>query len=1273
MVNHRPLGGANGPIQPHVTTQMRTAGQRISLDCFILHPSRGSHGAAASCSQRSLHRVRMRRANTARARAYAGNRTRRGAVAYEAERTFPSDYSRTPYAGSAARPGSRLLALLVMFASAASCEAAAHKPWWKWSAEGQSCPDACGAPEDHMCSLNGGTGGPAGTNALKTENLATFADVVASAANSSSTRFHCTQKKVKNENVDKWNKGAAAATWKRIGTPGERGECKYSSGKAKQSLTTAGNCNAAGDGGTRKLCCCRPSALRIAGLGSTQWRTWKFFCPTVASDCVNLVTSPTVGMEAKYDEGEKRCVLENSTSHLTQQCPANMYRASAHESLGLAGCVECAAGYASAEKPGQNSSASACEPCAAGRWRVNAYMSACQECPAGKFGATRGMSSESKACNQFCAAGTFGGGTGQTSQATGCGNCSAGKFSSAIGLTGDDDCSWCPAGRFGSARGSISMQQCVGRCPAGRYGVGQPAVLIKSGTCGDALNPAAFELMPIASELTISNLVAGSPSAKAIARGVRQGALGALSATSAQIECARYMRGLGFVSSTRACRVIPDDRTLRCAQNFVGLKSSQGVQTLGARFWGAPAPDKLPTSWEHYLISNATLPQGCSLIRRDRLAGIRGAQVLLGRSLEYAPCSNYTPCVCKYDLSKVSQLAGAPAAAMAVPTTQTAACPGACSPGRFSNRTGLTSNFDCKGRCEPGRWSNVSGLTSNAECSLFPSGTWSTQIGATSAALARDPPSGIAEKCPVGRFSTEGSSECAVMRCTAPKLSDSQPDVKFPKFFDGPGDKPVLIKRVTTVTSDPALHWELWGSDGTLAGSVYSAKYGDAVALHCGGEIPPRGPTRTVCNSQGVWDPDPTDSTSATMCAVIVCPTLFLPAGVYARLYDGEAMPSDATNASLYSSDTVYTYKIDGAYAPQVFAPSCSAEANILLFAPNELARVERREVSVATAFDVVRPGDLTARCDELTAAWTLNSSSKMTAYSVYDDVRCQCPRGTRRGDGKKATSCVQCPDVTYAPLDARQGRGECRACPREGVGCIGGVLDVLEDWWFEVPPTLVPDAELKLGMQAYTKLYKCSDREACLRNTTAIPMTMFCAENHTSVLCASCYHRRASCARKPGWDAHQCVAPGYFQRGIEWMYFAKIARQCKRCPAGSAAYINHALTAVVAIVVLCCIALLVVGHLANTRRRLQDKLRGNKITHNSTGPIARLLMNWMQATALLSSIKLTPPEAVQEATVWSEYGAYLLAARPVVGTCLLFYALHSCSLSATTHLHRLS
>jgi hypothetical protein len=361
-------------------------------------------------------------------------------------------------------------------------------------------------------------------------------------------------------------------------------------------------------------------------------------------------------------------------------------------------------------------------------------------------------------------------------------------------------------------------------------------------------------------------------------------------------------------------------------------------------------------------------------------------------------------------------------------------------------------------------------------------------------------------------------------------------------------------------------------------------------------------------------------------------------------------MLSNASNASLYSSDTVYTYKIEGAHAPQVFAPSCSADANILLFAPNELARVERREVSVATAFDVVRPGDLTARCDEWTAAWKFNSTSKMMAYSVYDDVRCQCHRGTRRGDGKKATLCVQCPDLTYAPLDARQERAECRACPREGVGCIGGVLDVLEDWWFEVPPTLVPDAELKLGMQAFTKLYKCSDREACLRNTTAIPMTMFCAENHTSVLCASCYHRHVSCARTPGWDAHQCVPPGYFQRGIEWMYFAKFARHCKRCAAGSAAYVNHAYTAAVAIVVVIVISLLVVGHLANTRRRLQDILRGNTMTHNSTGPIARLLMNWIQATALLSSIKLTPPKAVQDASVWAEYGAYLLAARPVVG-----------------------
>ena len=199
----------------------------------------------------------------------------------------------------------------------------------------------------------------------------------------------------------------------------------------------------------------------------------------------------------------------------------------------------------------------------------------------------------------------------------------------------------------------------------------------------------------------------------------------------------------------------------------------------------------------------------------------------------------------------------------------------------------------------------------------------------------------------------------------------------------------------------------------------------------------------------------------------------------------------------------------------------------------------------------------------------------------------------------------------------------QCRACPSEGVSCDLGVLTILPDWWFDTKQALVPDGEGKLGIGPNTQLYKCSARDACLTNTSAIPMTMYCDENHTGVLCEHCFHRRIDCGRVAGSD-EKCVAPGYLQRDEEWMFFAKIARKCERCAAGAAALYNWFITFAASFGVIFVTVALIAMQLHDVKRMLlnMDGVRDGSRA-NATGPIARLILNWFQATGLLSTIKL--------------------------------------------------
>ena len=101
-------------------------------------------------------------------------------------------------------------------------------------------------------------------------------------------------------------------------------------------------------------------------------------------------------------------------------------------------------------------------------------------------------------------------------------------------------------------------------------------------------------------------------------------------------------------------------------------------------------------------------------------------------------------------------------------------------------------------------------------------------------------------------------------------------------------------------------------------------------------------------------------------------------------------------------------------------------------------------------------------------------------------------------------------------------------------------------------------------------------------------------------------------------------------------MYFAKIARHCFRCPAGADAFVSYITTFAVAIGMLYAIAFLVTLHLRSVEKSIIRSKNRDEL--NSTGPIARLLLNWLQATALLSTVKLTPPQAVKDASIVAEY-----------------------------------
>ena len=479
--------------------------------------------------------------------------------------------------------------------------------------------------------------------------------------------------------------------------------------------------------------------------------------------------------------------------------------------------------------------------------------------------------------------------------------------------------------------------------------------------------------------------------------------------------------------------------------------------------------------------------------------------------------------------------------------------------------------------------------------------------------------------CTAGRNARPGASQCLLRQ----QCSDVLKDVNKKGNDSDYGLKISWVESTSIASS--GLPFSTIPSKGTN-----KFFFGDQVVLTCLDGSRPEGAAVLTCGDDGAWFPNPTSGPGGnnnpngpTRCLLIFCRMMRIPTGVTATLLTTRANMTGATGAT--SVDT-----IEKAAAPNIYGLTCAKEATMY-------RHVQVGDDMASDTHTVVPRDTVELDCNQGIQKWVYPIPLPTFNLSM-EEIRCRCPISMRIGEGEEATKCLWCPDHTYAPLNRRLERKECRACPRVGVDCTGGKLDVLPDYWYDVPSTIKVNSEGKMGIFTDTKLYKCSARTACLVNTTTVPQSMYCHENHTSVLCEKCFHRHTTCAN--GGDGTQseekCIAPAYFDRGSEWMYFAKIARHCERCPAGNAAIISYVLTAIAGLLVLVVGVILVIGHLDNTEKRVRElaeaRSHGGEEQHNSTSPIARLMMNWLQATALLSTIKLTPPEAVQEASSYTEY-----------------------------------
>lgn len=521
----------------------------------------------------------------------------------------------------------------------------------------------------------------------------------------------------------------------------------------------------------------------------------------------------------------------------------------------------------------------------------------------------------------------------------------------------------------------------------------------------------------------------------------------------------------------------------------------------------------------------------------------------------------------------------------------------ACPSGRYGGAVGGRALEASCLLCESGTSSSTPGL--GTACPNCPAGTFADVPGRTVCSMCSTShyADGAAQRtactqCPGGRFgATPGGtaeSDCALyIGATCPMLITA----------GNPGANLGANVRVQSRSSI---------LDSSSPAETAKSHFGDQASLVCLDGTPPElGPEHVSCGLDGSWQPDPTLTTGIlpTQCTAKFCPDMLLPGAGFA---------------------TVVTASSEGAVSVGDKIFDLVAKQ-----APIEVSFVCDPSASMIVGSSVHELGNaLSVTCTVEDLAWK-NASGALVDVSA---VNCRCGQGYKQGVGEKVAECVACPDATYAPLDVRNRRAECRACPRSGVDCNGGVLVILKNYWYDTKAVDTPDAEGKLGLTSESRMYLCTKRNACLLDTSVAPMTVRCHENHTGPLCSRCYARHVDCGRgTTGEESTECTAPGYFERGAEWMYFASIARHCVRCPAGSEAFSVYVITILLVSVFSFALVAIVVHRLMSAWQRLMGKRRSD------ASGIARVFFNWAQMVSMLQSVKLQPPEEVTNAMETAE------------------------------------
>ena len=222
----------------------------------------------------------------------------------------------------------------------------------------------------------------------------------------------------------------------------------------------------------------------------------------------------------------------------------------------------------------------------------------------------------------------------------------------------------------------------------------------------------------------------------------------------------------------------------------------------------------------------------------------------------------------------------------------------------------------------------------------------------------------------------------------------------------------VTIDSVVSLVTGAVLNTSV-SVAATGASGASNLTFGMQVELRCiDGSVPDVGPATTTCGLAGVWVPNPITGTNPTQCTSKFCANTAIPSAGFA-LVQGGAFAGDVLLDLVNKA------------APMTVLFSCDASARMIINGTEQ------------------PPGfALFAMC-EVTGDLTWNDAEGDAID--FASTKCKCGRGFKQGGGAKVAECVACKDGTYAPLNVGGTRAECRACPREGVSCTGGVLVILK------------------------------------------------------------------------------------------------------------------------------------------------------------------------------------------------------------------------------------